>query len=698
MNKLFFVKLCAAVSIAAGLVACSGGSSSGDELPDPSSPDKEAVADSAAYATWARTDMKIDEVSSVWIYELDSKFKETGRKFKADKRKDGLTKFVVDTVVLASRYALLRTEGFRIRSYEQFPVENYVEVPLEILVDMEDTLPVGISLAGQFVTQRAIKLASDGMPMDSALQQAHGELLKVFYWDVDALKRESLIHNGLLSAGWYAGDVMDELFERFMITGELSERVSAFVAKFAADGKFEDYAVFEPILDYYADELRVSRFSKSDNRPYYGKKNVLIQLFMAGLYGFGECNADKYCEIKKLNYEGEAAYNDSVFICDTLGWMLSTFAYRNTCRLGPAEDRDTHKGLVDTTALFYYHGTFGRWEECNSVQKVIGMCKPSRAGEYASVGDTAFFQCTNYLWLSITAAEYYANQIACDSAERYIVLASDSVTPFYCDYGKLRTLTDAERALYDDTKGLKCDTTAELHLANDSLTYYVCDAGNLRKASALEISAKRGCTGYNMEEIRKIDYSNYRCRGSWKYMKDSIYRDTVTDARDGQKYPLVGMAKQLWFAAYLNYETDSSWCYNDSAANCDKYGRLYRLAEANSHNADSLLCPKGFHVPSKDEFQGLFDFASEWGSQSDGISPLLKSKEAGGKDWFGFNALLGGVREDGNFVYAGSGVYMCTQGAATAKSLSRYRLAQDLSFTYDTVTLNHTCYIRCLAD
>ena len=106
---------------------------------------------------------------------------------------------------------------------------------------------------------------------------------------------------------------------------------------------------------------------------------------------------------------------------------------------------------------------------------------------------------------------------------------------------------------------------------------------------------------FRNKEISLIEHSFYRCRGRWKYINDTLYRDTVTDARDGQKYPLIGMGAQLWFAANLNYATDSSWCFNESAENCDKYGRLYRLAEAAAVKEDSLLCPKGFHVPDKDE-------------------------------------------------------------------------------------------------
>ncbi|MDR0331045.1 MAG: fibrobacter succinogenes major paralogous domain-containing protein [Chitinispirillales bacterium] len=140
-----------------------------------------------------------------------------------------------------------------------------------------------------------------------------------------------------------------------------------------------------------------------------------------------------------------------------------------------------------------------------------------------------------------------------------------------------------------------------------------------------------------------------------------------TDSRDGQKYRIVKIGIQTWMAENLKYKMERSWCYNNDESNCLTYGRLY------DGNAAKIACPKGWHLPSRDEWNILMatgggvrkEMAGEGGKTypyDEFTGKKLKST-SGWDDWkggtgngtdeFGFSAMPGGYREGGKFFNAG---------------------------------------------
>ena len=49
------------------------------------------------------------------------------------------------------------------------------------------------------------------------------------------------------------------------------------------------------------------------------------------------------------------------------------------------------------------------------------------------------------------------------------------------------------------------------------------------------------------------------------FTPSKVKTDTFTDSRDNQKYQIVKIGDQWWFAQNLNYEVDKSWCYKKVA-------------------------------------------------------------------------------------------------------------------------------------
>ena len=167
----------------------------------------------------------------------------------------------------------------------------------------------------------------------------------------------------------------------------------------------------------------------------------------------------------------------------------------------------------------------------------------------------------------------------------------------------------------------------------------------------------------------KSSYSSAKADGS-EY--DST-ANTLKDLRNGQTYRTVKIGGQVWMAENLNFETDNSFCYNDSAEYCEKYGRLYTWAAAMdsavlfSNNGKGCgfevecmptypvrgICPSGWHLPSKEEWQTLHSaVVSIADSKPSTEGALLKStsgwnRSGNGTDAFGFSALPAGSRNDG---------------------------------------------------
>ena len=110
--------------------------------------------------------------------------------------------------------------------------------------------------------------------------------------------------------------------------------------------------------------------------------------------------------------------------------------------------------------------------------------------------------------------------------------------------------------------------------------------------------------------------------------------NTLKDLRDGKTYKTVKIGNQVWMAENLNYETNNSFCYNEAAEYCAKYGRLYQWATA----VDA--CPTGWHLPASAEFDTLFKAVG--GSKKAGM--MLKSNSG----WNDFDPLVGGWNESGN--------------------------------------------------
>ena len=186
-------------------------------------------------------------------------------------------------------------------------------------------------------------------------------------------------------------------------------------------------------------------------------------------------------------------------------------------------------------------------------------------------------------------------------------------------------------------------------------------------------------------------------------------------------------------AENLNYKTKNSFCYDNNARNCTKYGRLYTWGAAmdsagtwsvrgmgcgagNRDDRSDMLwcsptypvrgvCPDGWHLPDTTEWKKLFKAV---GGSSVAATKLKSTSgwysNGNGTDAFSFSALPAGYREgngrDGNGVYNGEGrnaffwssspYYISGWDFAYYMGLYFSDGIASLSFSYDAIS------VRCL--
>lgn len=178
-----------------------------------------------------------------------------------------------------------------------------------------------------------------------------------------------------------------------------------------------------------------------------------------------------------------------------------------------------------------------------------------------------------------------------------------------------------------------------------------------------------------------------------------------TDPRDGQIYKLACIGDQTWFAENLRY-AGGGVDYDNNSTKRAKYGRLYTRQEAmkgaNSAKIPSGvqgICPEGWHVPSKAEWDKLITTAG--GAQA--AEKKLRSKtgwEQPNTDEYGFNMLPSGGYSD-KFFNEGKSAYFWTTtygGLGAYQGLNAYYPSLNFYEYIDDAVQTWKFSCRCVKD
>lgn len=170
--------------------------------------------------------------------------------------------------------------------------------------------------------------------------------------------------------------------------------------------------------------------------------------------------------------------------------------------------------------------------------------------------------------------------------------------------------------------------------------------------------------------------------------------NSYKDPRDKQKYRTIKVGSRLWLADNLNYKMDGSFCYKDDESQCMAYGRLY------TWDAAINACPQGFHLPTDDDFQSLWQAAGA----DFNAAYLLKaaygwSGETNGSDTLKFSAMPAGNRfDDETYGNLSKFAFFWSSEASKEKQNARvwYMTSKSMAFSFMNKPKIFGFSVRCV--
>lgn len=336
-------------------------------------------------------------------------------------------------------------------------------------------------------------------------------------------------------------------------------------------------------------------------------------------------------------------------ICPS-GWHLPSKAELETLITAVGGQSAAIKALKTTSGWSYYNNNNGNGTNDYSFS-ALPAGNRLRDGRYICAGTNTDF------WSSSENSNIYAYEMSLSNIndKAYLItnynksaaysvrcLKDEPTEQKSSSSVKSSSSTDKKISSSSHNKASSSSTKSSSSVKETSSSSKVTSSSSLAKSSsssakAVSSSSKKNEVSSSSENV-KLSSSG---KASWAYLNPAISYGEITDDRDRQVYKTVKIGTQTWMAENLNYRTGNSYCHDDSATYCEKYGRYYTWASANTS------CPNNWHLPTKEEFETLFSTVGGQSSAGIELKTINGWKfDGNGLDNYGFSGYPAGWREN----------------------------------------------------
>lgn len=408
------------------------------------------------------------------------------------------------------------------------------------------------------------------------------------------------------------------------------------------DPSADNYVVYK---DIFSSSSRMNIASSSSRNSvihvYSSSSEFVIILSSSGKNvesSLGKCTTAIADSVGKVD--------STYYICKSKNWVEASALEYDTYKWNAGKDGDSKIGSVNADNCYVYENkTWRRGNTSDCTLKLRG-CTKLRQDTIGIGSDKVWYICDSSSWRKATDIEKDTYQYQCtiDGEGKNVYKEGDLVyglektkTRYACENGKWRDTKTGEEQV-----GKACTAKLQGIILRDTL---VCDANNWREVVFYDYPIDKDWTNPNL-----------------------IYGKLV-DEREGRTYKTIKingitvMAENLKYADSLKnpYLKGNSWCYNNDSINCLKGGRYYTWTAAmdidskwqggSAFSVENLiqtphrgLCPKGWHIPTSEEWESIFGNVVDVSQLAVGIARWTNATNASG-----FSALPAGYFDGGFF-------------------------------------------------